>query len=91
MMLDVEYSGAFKREVRRAILQGRDILKMFMPVAVLLNGDQLAPQYCDHPMKGQWEGYRNFHVEPDWVVLYRLEGALVRFERTGTHSELFKK
>jgi len=90
-MLDVEYSIAFKKEVKRAMLQGRDVLKMFVPIAILLNGEPLPLRYRDHPLKGNWEGYRDFHVEPDWLVLYRLEDNLVRFERTGTHSELFRK
>lgn len=71
--------------------QGRDILEMFIPMALLLNGEKLPPQYRDHPMKGDWSGYRNFHVEPDWVVIYKPSNALIRFERTGTHSDLFKK
>ena len=90
-MLDVEYSAAFKKEVKRAMMQGRDILKMFVPVAALLNGERLSPQYQDHPLKGEWEGYRNFHVSPDWIILYRITDNLIRFERTGTHAELFGK
>ena len=58
-MLDVEFSTAFKKEVKRAMLQGRDVLKMFVPVAALLN----PPQYQDHPLKGEWKGYRDFHFE----------------------------
>ena len=87
-MLDVEYSGAFKKEVKKAMLQGRDILKMFMPIAILLSGGQLPPQYHDHQLKGEWKNYRDFHIEPDWIVIYRCDNNLIRFERTGTHSEL---
>ena len=90
-MLDVEFSTAFKKEVKRAMLQGHDVLKMFVPVAALLNEELLPPQYQDHPLKGEWEGYRDFHVELDWIVFYRHVGNLIRFERTGTHSELFGK
>jgi len=51
-MLDVEYSTSFRKEVRKAMLQGLDILKMFLPIAMLLNGQPLPPQYRDHQMKG---------------------------------------
>jgi mRNA interferase YafQ len=64
-------------------------MKMFPPIACLLNGHPLPSQYHDHPLKGEWAGCRDFHVEPDWIVIYRVVGGILRLERTGTHADLF--
>jgi len=48
-------------------------------------------KYKDHPLKHNWAGYRDAHVEPDWVLIYAPADANVHFERTGTHEELFDK
>ena len=88
-MLEFQHSSAFKKEIRQAAFQGRDIMKMFPPLITLLNGQPLPPQYQDHPLRGEWAGYRDFHVEPDWIIIYRIVGNFLRLERTGTHSDLF--
>ena len=49
----------------------------------------LAARYKDLPLRGSWAGYRDAHVEPDWVLIYCLVEDRIRFERTGTHSDLF--
>ena len=90
-MLTLEPTTAFRAEVQRLARRGRDIIKMFPPIVMLLNNQSLPPQYKDHPLKGEWEGYRDFHIEPDWIVIYRVVGNLLRLERTGTHAELFGK
>jgi len=45
--------------------------------------------YLDHPLKGNWRGFRDAHIEPDWVLIYKIDGNIVRFERTGRHTDLF--
>jgi mRNA interferase YafQ len=67
-------------------------MKIFPPFVALLNNEPLPEQYQDHPLKGSWAGHREFHVEPDWIVIYRIENDdTLILVRTGTHSELFKK
>jgi mRNA interferase YafQ len=90
-MLDIFYSVAFKKEIKRVVLQGRDIAQLFFPLAILLNDQPLPPLYRDHPLKGEWIGYREFHVESDWITIYRIEEGRLTLARTGTHSDLFKK
>ncbi|MDR1741419.1 MAG: type II toxin-antitoxin system YafQ family toxin [Synergistaceae bacterium] len=87
-MLECRYTPRFKKEFKQAVARGRNIIKMFQPMAALLNGQPLPPQYEDHPLKGNWSGYRDFHVEDDWIVIYRIVGNTVVLERTGTHAEL---
>ncbi|EKY4937501.1 type II toxin-antitoxin system YafQ family toxin [Salmonella enterica] len=46
--------------------------------------------YKDHPLQGDYKGYRDAHIEPDWLLIYKISDTELRFERTGTHSDLFK-
>jgi len=59
---------------------------------LLIAGRDLPAQYLDHPLRGNYVGSRDCHLEPDWVLIYTLEqnDTHVRFERTGTHSDLFR-
>jgi len=56
---------------------------------VLIEGDDLPEIFLDQPLKGNWKGSRDLHIQPDWILIYRLIGNLIRFERTGSHSDLF--
>jgi len=60
-------------------------------VNMLLDGETLPLQYCDHPLKGDRRGYRDCHIKPDWVLIYKIDkGMLVlTLLETGTHSDLF--
>lgn len=59
-------------------------------VRLLLSAEPLPAAYEDHPLKGQWRSFRDAHIEPDWLLLYKIDGDTVRFERTGRHADLFK-
>ena len=70
--------------------RGWDIDNNLLPLlSVLLNRKQLPPQYQDHPLKGEWLGYREFHAGPDWIVIYKVVGEFLVLARTGNHSDLF--
>jgi mRNA interferase YafQ len=75
------YSGQFKR--------GKDIAKLKDLLVLLIEGKSLPSNYLDHPLKGGWRGFRDAHIEPDWLLIYKISGEMVRFERTGRHSDLF--
>jgi mRNA interferase YafQ len=90
--LILKLTSAYKKDVRRAESRGWDIdNKLLPPLAILMNTRLLPPQYEDHPLKGEWSGYREFHAEPDWIVIYRIVRQFLVLARTGTHSDLFKK
>ncbi len=55
----------------------------------LIHQQPLDPKHKDHPLRGEWEGHRECHLEGDWLLIYRIEGDQITFERTGTHSDLF--
>ena len=88
-MRRVEYSGQFKRDLKRIKKRGKDMHKIRMPMELLIEGNDLPEIFLDHPLKGNWKGCRDLHIQPDWILIYRLNGNLVRFERTGSHSDLF--
>ena len=83
------FTGQFRRDVRLAERRGKDMEKLKRVVSMLLAGEPLPRELRDHPLKGEWKDCRDLHVAPDWVLIYRVEGDDVLFERTGTHSDLF--
>ena len=81
----------FKREYKLAMKRGRDIQLLDDVIELLADGKQLEEKYRDHPLSGRWEGSRECHILPDWLLIYRLnEGILtLTLSRTGSHSDLF--
>lgn len=88
-MLDIEYSGQFKRDLKRAKKRKKDLEKIKEPIRLLVKEEPLPEFYLDHSLSGQWKGCRDLHIEPDWLLIYRIQNHVIRFERTGTHSDLF--
>lgn len=84
------YSSQFQRDVKRLQKRGKDIEKLKKLIELLLAGVALPPQYKDHPLKHTWAGYKDAHIEPDWVLIYLVTEKRVHLERTGTHEELFE-
>jgi len=85
------FSGQFKRDVKLAKRRGKDIEKLKVLLALLIDGTPLPTVYLDHPLKGDWKDFRDVHIEPDWLLIYKIEGNDVRFERTGRHADIFEK
>lgn len=85
-----EYSTQFQRDVKRAQKRGKDVAKLKRLLTILIGDQPLPPRYKDHPLRNNWSGYRDAHIESDWILIYRITGDIVRFERTGTHSDLFE-
>ena len=70
--------------------RGKDMDKLRAVMVLLLAAQPLPPELNDHPLKGDWRPSRDLHIEPDWLLIYRADDETVRFERTGTHSDLFR-
>ncbi|PKY09641.1 YafQ family addiction module toxin [Acidithiobacillus marinus] len=88
-MRQPDYSGQFKRDVKQAQKRGKDMGKLKTLLGLLIEGKPLPATYLDHPLKGGWRGFRDAHIESDWLLVYKVAGDVVRFERTGRHSDLF--
>lgn len=83
------YSGQFKRDVRASEKRGKDLAKLRALMTLLIEAQPLPASYLDHPLKGQWHSFRDAHIESDGLLIYKLDGETVRFERTGRHIDLF--
>ena len=88
-MRSPSYTGQFKRDVKLAQKRGKDLEKLRSIIRLLLLGAPLPRELGDHPLKGDWKPRRDLHIESDWILIYRVEGEEVRFERTGSHADLF--
>lgn len=85
-------ASQFKKDVKLADRRGKDLDKLKAVLDLLIEGEPLPEQYKDHPLRGEFAGSRDCHIEPDWILIYTLveSDMHVRFERTGTHSDLFR-
>jgi len=84
-------AGAFRKDLKRAAKRGYDLRKLDTIIGKLQRGEALAPANRAHPLQGEWKGYWDCHVEPDWVLIYKLTDDELRLARTGTHSDLFAR
>ncbi len=85
------YTNQFKKDYKRVQKQNRDIRKLEVVIEKLVGQEKLEPRHRDHPLTGNWKGFRDCHLEPDWVLIYKISEETLILERTGSHSELFKK
>jgi len=83
------FTKQFEKDVKRLRKRGKDLQKLKLVLSNLIAGDQLEVQYRDHILIGNYKGRRECHVEPNWLLIYKLEDDEIIFERTGTHSDLF--
>ena len=81
----------FRKDNKRMVRRGKDDRKLEEVLRVLAEGEQLPPEKRDHALTGSYAGFRECHIEPDWLLIYcYLQGQLVLVcSRTGTHSDLF--
>ena len=89
----VKPTTQFKKDYRLAMKRGRKIGLLEDVVAVLAMGEALPAKLKDHALSGNWEGHRECHIQPDWLLVYRIEDnvLVLTLSRTGTHSDLFGK
>ena len=70
--------------------RGKSPEKIKKVIKKLVNGDRLDVNYKDHKLIGNYKNRRECHIEPDWLLIYKITGSAIIFERTGTHSDLFE-
>ncbi len=86
----IPVSGAqFRRDVKLAQKRGKDMAKLRGVIALLMEGSPLPPRYKDHSLGGDWKHFRDCHIEPAWLLIYKIDGGELHLVRTGTHSDLF--
>lgn len=91
MKYTVKTTSQFKRDYKLAVKQRRNIQLLDRVITLLASGTQLPSEYCDHPLRNNWHGFRECHILPDWLLIYRIDDnvLVLTLTRTGTHSELF--
>lgn len=91
-MLEIVLSNRFKRDLKRAVRRGRDTAILEAVVNTLAERRPLPESNRDHALTGDWSGYRECHIQPDWLLIYQVhERELVLLlMRTGTHADLFE-
>jgi mRNA interferase YafQ len=90
-MLAPIFNGSFKREHKLMKKRRKDMNKLTEVMAMLINEQPLLPRHENHPLHGDYHGWWECHVEPDWLLVYRIdkEKNNVIFDHTGAHSDLF--
>jgi mRNA interferase YafQ len=75
--------------MKRLLGRGVDLSKLKTVIEALVDQKPLDDRYRDHSLVGVWKGYRECHVNPDWLLIYRVTPDELQLVRTGSHSELF--
>ena len=89
----VKPTSQFKKDYKLAMKRGLDISLLEDIIAKLALGESPPEKNRDHALSGNWTGYRECHILPDWLLIYKLEDnvLILTLARTGTHSNLFNK
>jgi len=90
MALTPSRSGRFKKDYKLMKRRGKDMFKIQQIMKALADEEPLEPRHRDHNLVGPYSRCRECHVEPDWLLIYSIGDDWIRFERTGTHSDLFE-
>lgn len=90
---ELEYGSRFLRDLKLAKRRGLNMKDLIDVTDLLQEGKQLPERCRDHLLTGNYKGYRECHINPDWLLIYKKKEAIkiVSLYRTGTHSDLFKK
>lgn len=91
MKYTIKFTTQFKRDLKLAKKQNKNIDKLFEIIEILANGNQLPTKYRDHELTGNYKDTRECHIEPDWLLIYEIreEILVLMLNRVGSHSELF--
>lgn len=91
MSYRIKRTKRFDKDAELAKKRGKDLDKLFDVIEKIASGKDLEPKFRDHFLKGQYEGFRECHIEPDWLLIYEIldDCLILVLNRTGTHSDLF--
>lgn len=90
-MLDIQYEKSFKKDYKRMLKRGCNPQNLQDVLSLLVNQQPLPEKYRDHYLSGNYAGYRECHIEPDWLLIYKIfnDKLVLILTRTGSHSDLF--
>ena len=89
-MNELNFANKFKRDMKKQLLELFISEEWIEVIACLSNGMVMKEKYCDHDLKGNWKGYRECHINPDLLLIYKYQGNNdILLYRIGSHSELY--
>lgn len=90
-MYDIILSNQFKKDLKLASKRGLNLGLLQDVVDTLARGEKLPQRNRDHELTGNYKGFRECHIQPNWLLIYRIDGneLMLFLSRTGTHSDLF--
>ena len=88
-MFELLRTSQFKRDVKKTKRRGKDTDRLKTVIVLLAQGRTLPAKYKDHLLKGVYKDCRECHLDPDWLLIYRIEANVLQLVRTGTHADLF--
>ena len=93
MKYDIQFTSQLKKDLKLTKKQNKNFDKLFEVINILANGGTLDAKYRDHSLTGNYKGTRECHIEPNWLLIYEIQGdaPVLMLYRLGTHSELFRK
>jgi mRNA interferase YafQ len=89
-MLTPIFTRQFDKDIKRMRKRGKNLEKIKIVIRSLVAEERLDLIHRDHKLLGKWQGRKECHIESDWLLVYKYEENRVIFERTGTHSDLFR-
>lgn len=89
-MLNPFYTNQFKRDYKLQKKRHKDVELLDEVIRLLVKAEPLAAKYKDHSLQGNFKHFRECHIEPNWLLIYKIDDESIYFVRTGTHSDLFK-
>ena len=82
-------TNKFEKDIDLAKRRGKDMGKIRTVIDLLVNSHPLPSALNDHPLKGEFKGYRDLHIEADWLLIYKVDDKDLWLSRTGSHADLF--
>ena len=89
---EIKRSSRFKKDYKRVKKRGYDLSLLAKVIEILAKGEVLPAEYNDHMLIGDLQSFRECHIEPDWLLIYKISGEtlILTLTRTGTHSDLLE-
>jgi len=88
-MLTLATTNRFEKNFKKMLKRGKDKDKLLIVIELLLEQQPLPAKYKDHLLIGNWQGFRECHIEPDWLLIYQITSEELILTDTGTHADLF--
>jgi mRNA interferase YafQ len=90
-MLNLQLSKQFKKDYKKVVKQGKSTNELWFVIDNLRKCEKLPPKFEDHPLTGNYKNHRECHINPDWLLIYKVDKdkLVLTAVRTGSHSELY--